>query len=102
MRQKDRHQSGQKCTDMTDTSPVKSALTCAPRASPLNPCAGLEYDDSSSTCVPCADGWKRLASIDDVCVACTAGTYKLNATHCTACTGNTVAPVDAMSECGSP
>ncbi|KPF41078.1 hypothetical protein [Rhizobium sp. AAP43] len=60
---------------------------------------GLEYDDSSSTCVPCADGWKRLASIDDVCVACTAGTYKLNATHCTACTGNTVAPVDAMNSC---
>ncbi|KAL4425823.1 hypothetical protein ABPG75_009839 [Micractinium tetrahymenae] len=61
---------------------------------------GLEYDDSSSTCVPCADGWKRLASTDDVCVACQAGTAKLNATHCAACTGNTVAPVDAMSECG--
>ncbi len=65
------------------------------------PCAGLEYDDSSASCVPCADGWKRLASVDDVCVACTAGTAKSSPTTCTACTGNTVAPVDAMSEFGS-
>lgn len=61
--------------------------TCAPGASPRytsnagsayctvpwvdTTCGdGTEYDDSSATCVPCADGWKRsLASNDAACVA---------------------------------